>query len=151
MTRYEDLLGRDGFLVYKGMGNSMAPFIRSDKDLIIIEPAAGRLKKYDVALYRRPDGRYILHRVLAVRPHDYAIRGDNAERMEYGITDNEILGVMRAFVRDGKRIETSNPRYRLEVRLWLWLYPMRRLWKKIRRFPRKARERCKKMGRTPEK
>lgn len=132
MARYEDLLARDGFLVYKGTGTSMLPFFRPDRDLMIVEPAAGRLKKYDVALYRRPDGRYILHRVLSVRPYDYAIRGDNAERMEYGITDREILGVMTAFVRDGTRIETTDPRYRWAVRLWCALFPLRKLWRALK-------------------
>ena len=134
MARYEDILARDGVLVYKGMGTSMLPFFRPERDLMIVEPAAGRLKKYDVALYRRPDGRYVLHRVLSVRPRDYAIRGDNAERMEYGITDREILGVMTAFVRDGVRVETTNPRYRLAVRGWCVLFPLRKVWKKIRRL-----------------
>lgn len=139
MARYEDILARDGVLVYKGMGTSMLPFFRPDRDLMIVEPVAGRLKKYDVALYRRPDGRYVLHRVLSVRPHDYAIRGDNAERMEYGITDGEILGVMTAFVRDGVRVETTNPRYQLAVRFWCVLFPVRKVWKKIRRLLKRVR------------
>lgn len=139
MKRFEDLLSEDGFLIYRGTGTSMLPFFRPDRDLMIIEPVAGRLKKYDAALYRRPDGRYVLHRVLAVRPRDYAIRGDNCERMEYGITDADILGVMTAFVRDGKRVETTNPRYRFGVRLWLALYPVRKAWRTLRRLPGKLR------------
>lgn len=127
--RYEDLLAEDGFLVYKGTGTSMLPAFRPDRDLMVVVPAAGRLRKYDVALYRRPDGRYVLHRALSVRPHDYAFRGDNCARMEYGVTDDDILGVMTAFVRDGQRVEVSNPWYRLYVRLWCALPLLRRVYR----------------------
>ena len=49
------------------VGDSMEPMLRNRKDTIIIEPVHGRLKRYDLPLYRRPDGKYVLHRILHVK------------------------------------------------------------------------------------
>jgi signal peptidase I len=73
MTRFEDVIERDGKLVYTNVGDSMRPLIRQGKDLIIIEKQQGRLKKYDVPLYKRDSGQYVLHRILKVRENDYVI------------------------------------------------------------------------------
>ena len=64
----------------------MMPLIKQDRDLLIIEPVHGRLKKYDVPLYKRDNGQYVLHRILKVREQGYVICGDNRWAKEYGIT-----------------------------------------------------------------
>ena len=45
MTRFEDVIERDGRLVYTNVGDSMRPLIRQDRDILIIEKYEGRLKK----------------------------------------------------------------------------------------------------------
>lgn len=55
----------------------MMPLLREYNDLLIIEKVNGRLKKYDIPLYKRSSGQYVLHRVLRVRKTDYVICGDN--------------------------------------------------------------------------
>ena len=60
-STFEEELERTGKLVYTNVGDSMMPLIRQDKDLLIIEKKPeGRLKKYDVPLYRRDSGQYVL-------------------------------------------------------------------------------------------
>ena len=121
---FESLLDRDGKLVYKTKGSSMKPMLRQNRDLVVIEKPAGRLRRHDVALYRRGQS-YVLHRVIRVRDRDYAIRGDNTYRMETGITDADILGVLTSFVRDGKEHTVTDFSYRTYVLLWCALYPLR--------------------------
>ena len=58
----------------------------------MVKKAIGRLKKYDVPLYKKGDS-YVLHRVMEVLPDSYIIRGDNCDQKEYGITDDQILGM----------------------------------------------------------
>ena len=70
MTRFEDIIDRDGRLIYTNVGDSMMPLIRQDRDLLIIEKPDGRLKKYDVPLYKRDNGQYVLHRILKFREDD---------------------------------------------------------------------------------
>ena len=77
---FEQVLEEQGTLVYTNVGNSMLPLIREGRDLIILKKPEGRLKKYDVPLYKRDSGQYVLHRVLKVRESDYVICGDNRGR-----------------------------------------------------------------------
>lgn len=115
---FEQVLARDGRLVYTNKGDSMMPLIKEGRDLVVIVPPCGRLKKYDVPLYKRDNGKYVLHRVLKVRGDGYVICGDNRWRREYGITDRHVIGVLSAVVRNGRTIRTTDLRYRLYVHLW---------------------------------
>lgn len=136
MTRFEDVIERDGRLIYTNVGDSMRPLIRQDRDILIIEKPVGRLKKYDVPLYKRDSGQYVLHRILKVRERDYVICGDNRYSKEYGITDRNIIGVLMAVVRDGKEIPITDWRYRLYVHLWCDFFLIRVFILKARKFPK---------------
>ena len=125
MATFEEELNRTGRLIYTNVGDSMLPLIRQGRDLLIIEKSHGRLKKYDIPLYRRDSGQYVLHRILKVRDSDYVICGDNRWVKEYGITDRHIIGVMKAVVRKGREVSVSNWRYRLYVHIWCDFFPIR--------------------------
>ena len=140
-SSFEEILEKEGRLIYTNVGDSMLPMIRQGRDLLVIRRQTGRLGKYDVPLYRRDSGQYVLHRVLKVRENDYVICGDNRWHRETGITDQHILGVLTAIVRDGKEVPVTDLRYRLYVHLWCDLFPLRafflkglyvwkRMWKK---------------------
>ncbi len=116
--KFEEEINRTGRLVYTNVGCSMMPLIRQHKDLMIIEKPSGRCKKYDVPLYKRDDGKYVLHRILKVRKDDYVICGDHCWTKEYGITDRHIIGVLTGVVRDGKTIPVTDRRYQAYVHLW---------------------------------
>ena len=117
-STFEEELNRNGQIVYTNVGSSMLPLIREKRDLLIIKKAEGRLKKYDVPLYKRDNGAYVLHRILKVRKEDYVICGDNRYSREYGIQDRHIIGVLTAVVRDGKTIRMTDRNYRFYVHLW---------------------------------
>ena len=144
MTKFEDVIERDGRLVYTNVGDSMRPLIRQDRDLLIIEKPKGRLKKYDVPLYRRDSGQYVLHRILKVRDSDYVICGDNRYCKEYGITDRHIIGVLTAVVCNGREMPITDLRYRMYVHLWCDLFPIRAFILKARRFPKWLKRRYEK-------
>ena len=132
------VLDEVGAYVSTPSGRSMRPMIRGDRDNILVEKPAGRLKKFDVALYERKDGTDVLHRVVRVRENDYAMRGDNCDYTEYGITDEDLIGVMTGFWRGDRFIPVTNRRYRLYVRFNYATYPLRWLrlktWKLLRRI-----------------
>lgn len=123
---FEELLARDGRLVYKTRGVSMEPMLRQARDLVIIEPSVERLKRYDVALYKRGK-KYVLHRVVGVRDGYYLIRGDNTYCLEK-VPDGAVLGVLTGFVRKGKQYRADNRGYRFYVRVWHAVYPLRYLY-----------------------
>ena len=124
---FEGILAANGELVYSNVGDSMMPLIRQHRDLVVIVPAVGRLKKYDVPLYKRDSGQYVLHRILKVRANDYVICGDNRYAREYGITDANIIGVLKAVVRDGKELSVESRKYKFYVHLWCDFFHIRAL------------------------
>ena len=136
---FEEILDRDGRLVYTNVGDSMMPLIRQGRDLLVIEkPEEWRtlsqnsrtikLKRYDIPLYKRDGGRvYVLHRVLAVRHGEYVLCGDNRWSCEYGITDRHVIGILTAVIRNGREIPLSGWKYGLYVFLWCRLFPLRAL------------------------
>ena len=144
MTRFEDLLRNDGRLVYKTKGTSMEPMLRQNRDLVIIEVPSSRLQKYDVALYRR-DEKYILHRVIGVNDDGYRIRGDNTYSTEH-VPFDDVIGVLTRFQRKGKLHTVTERGYRFYVRFWNAIYPLRALWRHLRRLLIKA---AKKLGLLP--
>ena len=122
---FEDVLARDGYLVYRTRGTSMEPMLRQDRDLITARVPTGRLKKYDVALYKRGSA-YVLHRVVGVRPDHYLIRGDNTYAIER-VPDEAVIGVLSAFLRKGKNHDVNERGYRAYARFWNGIYPLRHL------------------------
>ena len=124
-STFEDQLAKNGKLIYTNKGDSMMPLIKQDRDLLVIEPVHGRLKKYDVPLYRRDSGQYVLHRILKVRSRDYVICGDNRWTKECGIQDRHIIGVLTAVVRNGREISVNDWKYKAYVHLWCDLFPVR--------------------------
>ena len=95
----EQELDEQGHSLFQTVGDSMEPLLHNRKSTVVIEKVSGTLKKYDVALYRRPGGEYVLHRVLKVRSSDYLICGDNRTYRE-PVPKEWILGVMTGFYPD---------------------------------------------------
>ena len=118
-------------------GISMEPMLRQHKDIVIIKRVNGRLKRNDVPLYRRAGcDRFILHRILKVTSDGYVIRGDNLYTKEYDVKDGDIIGVLKAFYRDGKYYDCEKSRkYKTYVFFMRVSYPLRYIWKfKLRPF-----------------
>lgn len=132
MIHFEDILQRDGRLIYKTKGTSMEPMLRQNRDLVIIEVPSAHLRKYDVALYKRGD-LYVLHRVIDVKDGYYCIRGDNTYAIEK-VPFDAVIGVLKSFNRKGKLYDVSDRGYRFYVRFWNAIYPLRALWRRVRRL-----------------
>ena len=139
VSTFEDILARDGRLVYKTRGVSMEPMLRQNRDLVVIRVPDSRLKKYDVALYRRGKD-YVLHREIGVADGHYLIRGDNTYAVET-VPFGAVIGVLTGFQRKGKQHDVTQKGYRLYVRLWHALYPLRAGYIRLRRFAVRAARR----------
>ena len=126
-SSFEEILEKEGRLIYSNVGDSMKPLIRQGRDIIVIEKPKGRLKKYDIPLYRRDSGQYVLHRILRVRKNDYVLCGDNRTAKETGITDRHIKGVLTKIIRDGRTVEMNSLPMKIYSHLWCDLFPLRAL------------------------
>ena len=136
MSTFEELLEQDGRIVYKTKGSSMRPLLHENRDLVVILKKDGRLRRYDVALYRRGTT-YVLHRVVGVRDEGYLIRGDNTYALER-VPEDAVLGVLAGFTRKGTYHEVTDRGYVLYERVWCALYPVRAALIPGVRFVRRA-------------
>ncbi len=121
---FEKYIDKYGYLLYTNVGASMLPFLREKRDIIEIRPKHGRIKKYEVALYKKGN-MYILHRCIQSSPLEYVFAGDNNTFKEYGVRDEDILGVMTRVVRNGRTIYPNNPLYKLYYHLWVDFFPVK--------------------------
>lgn len=94
-------------------GTSMLPLIKEGRDSVILSPVQRVLKKYDIPLYRRENGKYILHRVVGFSDGCYIMSGDNQDSYERGITHDSVVAVATAIRRNGKLILLKGCKYRL--------------------------------------
>lgn len=131
-STFEDELMKHGYIVYTNKGVSMLPLLRENKDVMVIEKKEeGQLKNHDVVLFKRKNGQYVLHRILEVRSDDYWIVGDNCIYGEY-VKEEQIIGVLKSVVRDGKKISVDCLNYRIYVWIWCLLFPVRIRYKKVK-------------------
>lgn len=136
MTRQtiEQVLARQGRGFFHTEGDSMEPLLHHRRSTVVIEAVNGPLNRCDVALYRRPTGAYVLHRVVKVLDGAYLIRGDNRLHGER-VPAEWVIGVMTGYYADesGAYIGCESPRYqaylrtlnRRRRRLWLLALPER--------------------------
>ena len=102
------------------------------------------LKKYDAVLYKRDDT-YVMHRILKVRDRDYWIVGDHCRVGEF-VKDEQILGVLKQVVRDGRTIRTTDPCYQVYVHLWCDFFPVRSTLLFLKAAALKAGRQVKRLG-----
>ena len=127
----ESELADNGVYASVTSGTSMQPLFKTNRDMIVIVPPKGELKKYDVVLYKVATGKYVLHRIVKVLPDKYLIRGDNTYKLEH-IEKGRILAVLTEFIRKGKKCKVTERSYRLYSRIWNFIYPVRFLYVKSR-------------------
>ena len=91
-------------------GISMLPMLRQGIDSVILSPVSGKLKKYDLPLYQRENGKYVLHRIIKAG-ETYTCRGDNQFVNENGIRQNQMIALVTGFTRGEKEYSVTDWKY----------------------------------------
>lgn len=121
-----DIFKDCGIIRKKATGNSMWPFIH-DGDLVCIDRNRTDVKVYDIILYRRKDGRLVLHRVVDIRQGVFICAGDNQTVTEQ-VTGDMICGKLIGFYHDGRYIKAGD----LRGRVYAMALPLRRTYREIK-------------------
>ena len=125
-------------------GNSMLPMLRNDRDVVILVRPKCKMKKYDIPLYKRDDGKYVLHRIVGISGDgNYILCGDNQVVREYGIRDDQIIGVVSAYIKNGKKKTVNNFGYRIYCHIWVFIMPLRKCKRKLRRIAGRIKRKLK--------
>ena len=128
--KIEEILAEQGVYVGPTVGVSMLPMLKNRRDTIVVKPKTERLKRLDVALYRRGND-YVLHRVLAPIDGGYLIRGDNCYADER-IPEEDVFGVLTEFFRKDKHIYCTDKKYLRYAEKRLKTYKTRRFFVRVK-------------------
>ena len=110
-------------------GISMLPMLRQGIDSVLLSPAPEKLKKYDLPLYRRDNGQFVLHRVVEVG-ETYTCIGDNQFVYEPGIRHEQVIALVTAFWRGERMIRVTALPYRFYCAAWHLSRPVRHFWQR---------------------
>lgn len=111
-------------------GVSMLPMLRQGIDTVTLSPLPEKLKKYDLPLYQRDDGKYVLHRIVKTG-ESYSCIGDNQFVYENGLRHEQMIALVTAFSRGERDHSVDEFSYKLYCRVWHYSRP-------IRHFSRRA-------------
>lgn len=112
-----------GQFVFYPSGDSMQPTIIPAQDcVVLIEPKD--IKKYDLVLFTRKGGKFVLHRIMRIKNGEYTIKGDNQNWTEKSSYDSVIAKVHEVRKKDGsilsyKKITSISTVAKLEVKKFI--------------------------------
>ena len=101
-------------------GTSMLPLLRQGRDSVALRRLDRAPQKWDILFYQRWDGSYVLHRVKEVTPEGCILWGDHQFVLEYGVTEDQIIGYAARIFRDETELDCCSFLYC--VYLWLWQF-----------------------------
>ena len=131
------VLAAGGTFSFYPRGTSMEPFFIQERDKIVLAPLPDKVKKYDIILYKRKNGTFVLHRIIRKKEDGYVFRGDNQFVNEYGIRTEQMIGIVTEAVRGDKIIRVNDRKHRLWALMWVHTARIRRIWKYLMRHLKK--------------
>ena len=99
MPIFREKLAQGKTVRFYPKGTSMRPMLRQGIDSVVLAPLPKKLKKYDLPLYQRDNGQYVLHRIVKAGD-TYTCIGDNQFEYEYGVRHDQMIGLVTGFYRD---------------------------------------------------
>ena len=114
-------------------GYSMMPMLYNRRDSVTLVPVNGHEKKGDIVLYKRENGAYVLHRIIAEKTDGFICCGDN-QYMRERVDRQQLIAKVISFVRNGKEVSVENKSYKCYVAIWVGLFFLRGIYIPVRRF-----------------
>ena len=109
----------------RAKGNSMFPFIRSERDSVVLQKMKN-MAVGSIVLARLQNGSYVLHRVYQLEKEGMVLMGDGNLCATEHCRRNEVVGVVVKIIRDGRYVDCTSRRELLKAWMWRKLLPVRR-------------------------
>ena len=106
-------------------GASMTPFLSGGRDFVYLESPSRKLRKGDIVLFLRDDGRYVLHRIRYIRKDGYYMVGDRQTVTEGPVTPSQIKALVTGAKRKGKELSPKSPLWLFFSKVWIRIVPLR--------------------------
>ena len=108
-------------------GNSMAPFLYHERDVIYFKAPDAPLKKGDMVFFQRSSGQFVMHRLWKKKKDGWFIIGDNQSEPEGPISENQIFAKVVRIKRKDHIIGPHNFIWFFFAHIWIHLIPFRRI------------------------
>lgn len=109
----------------RAKGNSMFPFIRSERDSVVLQKMKN-MAVGSIVLARLQNGSYVLHRVYQLEKEGMVLMGDGNLCATEHCRRNEVVGVVVKIIRDGRYVDCTSRKELLKAWMWRKLLPVRR-------------------------
>lgn len=121
-------------------GSSMTPFLHHG-DTVYLDLPKGPLKKGDIALFVRPSGQYILHRIVKINQDGSLILlGDAQLQREWVAGPHMVRAVVTSALHGDKLLTPQSARWRFFGSVWMYVVPLRplicKIWGGIKKLTR---------------
>lgn len=132
LPKLQEILSAGQAAYIKPNGTSMLPMLRQGIDAVVLGAVPEKLRKYDLPLYRRDNGMFVMHRIVKVGK-TYTCVGDNQFQLEKELRPDQMIAVVIGFYRGERYYPVSAPSYQIYCRFWHYTRFFRRVWRAVKR------------------
>lgn len=130
MAVYRELVESGKEVKVAVSGHSMEPFLKEGRDSVILIKCT-QPEKGDVVMYKRENGRYILHRVVKVSGDKCFFAGDEQTFVEGPLDKSVVFAKACEVKRKGKTLKKGDFIWEFFEHTWLFMLPIRRFLLKL--------------------
>lgn len=106
-------------------GTSMLPFLLDRRSVVYLEKDRSyQPKRGDIVLFLRPDGAWVLHRVVRLLPNGKLLINGDGQAWTETIMPQQIMARVVRICRRKRIFSTENVIYRVLSRMWMPLRPI---------------------------
>lgn len=119
-------VAEDGFVIpLLVTGTSMLPFLLDRRSVVYLEKDRSyQPKRGDIVLFLRPDGAWVLHRVVRLLPNGKLLINGDGQAWTETIMPQQIMARVVRICRRKRIFSTENVIYRVLSRMWMPLRPI---------------------------
>ena len=135
----EDTVKKGGSMPLVVTGNSMNPFMKDGRDTVWLEACKeSDYRRGKILLFRREDGKIVLHRVKKVLHDGILVMHGDAQYWCEEIKEEQVLAVVTFIERNGKKTSCNSLTYKIKIELWQLFKPVRLLLCRVQRKIKKV-------------
>lgn len=107
-------------------GNSMRPFLKDGENTVWLKACTeSDYKRGKILLFRRTDGKIVLHRVRKVLRDGELVMNGDAQYWCENIKKEQALAVVTYIEKNGKKKSCNSIIYKIQTEVWQILKPLR--------------------------
>lgn len=112
-------------VVFTPRGVSMLPFIRGEKDSVVLAKIS-EVGVGDIVLAKLSQDRYVLHRIIGLSGDKVHLMGDGNIKGTEICKKDDLQAVAVRIMKGNRIIDCNSPLHRRKAELWKQLLPVRR-------------------------